>query len=61
MRPPEVLVQITAPHFCASVTLWGLDDVVREAAPILRYMIGWKRDEVKAYCKRKGWKIKRVR
>jgi hypothetical protein len=58
-----MLVQITAPHFCAAIVFdipWS-KDFVSDAAPILRYMVGWKRDEVKAYCKRKGWKIKRVR
>lgn len=45
----ERCVRIIAPHFCAAVVL-GTD-----AAPIVRYMKGWTLEQVKAYCKRKGW------
>ena len=33
------LVRIVAPHFVAAV---AADSVVRECAPILSYMAGWK-------------------
>lgn len=40
-----MLAQVTAPHLCAGIVL--RDDVVVEAAPILRWMVGKSRDEVR--------------
>ena len=54
-----MLAQITAPHFCAGIVL--ADDEVVEAAPILRYMVGWYRDRVRTYCNSKGWKVRVVK
>lgn len=51
---PEVLVHVDAPHFSAGVILHG-DRVVR-AAPILKWSMGWSRERLSAYCKRKGWR-----
>ena len=53
----EILAQIDAPHFCAGIVL--RDDVVIEAADIVKYMRRnrWTRDQVRAYCERKGWKV----
>lgn len=51
----ETLAQINAPHFCAGIVLW--DDKVIEAAPIVKYMRKWSRDQVREYCKSKGWKV----
>jgi hypothetical protein len=51
----ETLAAIDAPHFYAGIVLQ--DDVVVEAAPIVRYMRKWSRDRVRDYCKEKGWKI----
>lgn len=48
-----MLAQIKAPHFCAGIILTG--GVVTEAAPIVKYMIGWDRKKVRAYCDKKGW------
>jgi len=53
-----ILVQITAPHFCAGIVL--RNGRVKETAPILRYMTGWAPVKVKAYCKKRGWTAKRV-
>lgn len=53
-----MLAQIDAPHFVAGIVLDS--DVVVEAAPIVRYMRGWTRDRVCAYCQRKGWSVKSV-
>lgn len=50
-----MLAQITAPHFTAGIVL--VDDIVTEAAPIVSYMIGWKRDKVRDYCMHKRWHI----
>lgn len=33
----------------------GEDGRVEEAAPILHYMLGWSRERVLDYCRRKGW------
>ena len=53
----ETLAVIDAPHFYAGIVLW--DDTVVETAPIVSYMKRgkWDRATVRAYCKRKGWKI----
>lgn len=50
-----MLAAIDAPHFYAGIVLE--DDVVVRAAPIVKYMRGWTRDKVRAYCQRKGWKV----
>jgi hypothetical protein len=46
------LVRIVAPHFVAGLET---DGVVRRAAPIIRYMIGWTDDGVRDYVARRGW------
>lgn len=53
----EILAQIDAPHFCCGIVLQ--DDIVVEAAPIVYYMKKqkWTRDQVRAYCAKKKWKI----
>lgn len=50
-----MLAQIDAKHFCAGIIL--KDEKVVEAAPIVKYMIGWNRDKVRSYCKSKEWKV----
>lgn len=54
----ELLAQISAPHFVAGIVLVG--DVVTEAAPIVRWLKGKSRDEVRAICARKTWAIRVV-
>ena len=51
----EVLAQIRADNFTAGIAL--RDDRVVEAAPIVKYMKGWKRDSVRSYCKERRWEI----
>ena len=54
----ELLAQIKADGskpFTAGITLH--DDVVIEAAPIIKYMKGWKRDSVRSYCKERKWEV----
>lgn len=46
------LVRVSAPHFVAG---FETDGVVRNAAPILRYMLGWTNQRVAQYLTRKGW------
>jgi hypothetical protein len=51
----ELLAVIEAPHFYCGIVLRR--DRVVVAADIVRYMRGWSRDRVRAYCSKKGWKI----
>ena len=51
----EAMLVIDAPHFYAGVILGN--GCVIEAAPILRYMVGWTEARVRGYCARKGWTI----
>jgi hypothetical protein len=55
---PGVLARVTAPHFVAGLVLRAA--TVHEAAPILRYMLGWSAQRVARYCAHKGWGIARV-
>lgn len=54
-RMIETLAQIEAPHFHAGIVLW--DDKVVEAAPIVKYFKGCRREAVRKYCAEKGWKV----
>jgi len=55
--------RITAPHLTAGVVYQrlpnGMELVVR-AAPILKYMIGWREEKVAAYCRTKNWHYERI-
>lgn len=51
----EILAAIDAPDFMAGIVL--RHDRVIEAADIVRYMRGWSRDRVRAYCAQKGWRV----
>jgi hypothetical protein len=51
---------IVAPHFAAGV-IWGNFDSVVQAAPIVRYMMGWSWKEVTDYCLKKGWRAEPLR
>jgi hypothetical protein len=58
-RAPSLIVaRIEAPHFVAALAMKS--GVVTEAAPIVRYMLGWTARAVAAYCERKRWHIERV-
>jgi hypothetical protein len=49
-----MLVAVDAPHFYAGIVIEN--DVVTEAAPILRWTIGKRRDYLRKYFKSRGWK-----
>lgn len=50
-------ISASAPRpFTAGIILHRDIDAVVRAAPILRFMLGWKRQRVKDYCKAQGWK-----
>lgn len=55
MRKTEILAAIDAPHFYAGIVLWN--DLVVDAAPIVKYMRKWGRSRVRSYCANKGWKV----
>lgn len=44
---------ITANNFTAAIVLE--DDLVVEAAPIVKYMIGWTKRKVLNYCMAENW------
>lgn len=46
----RLLIQITAPHFCAGLIPGLL------VPPILRYMREWSPEKIESYCRRKGWR-----
>jgi len=46
------LVRVIAPHFVAG---FETDGIVRRAAPIIKYMIGWTDAYARHYIKQKGW------
>ena len=58
MSLAEAVVRITAPHFVAGLVFQR--QRVIEAAPILRYMIGWASGQMIRYCKGKRWTWERV-
>lgn len=55
----ELTAQIKADKFTAAIVLH--DNRVVEAAPIVKYMKGWKRSSVRSYCKERRWEISVVR
>lgn len=50
-----MLLRITARHFVAGIV--ASDFVIVEAAPIVKYMRGWRTKQVWLYCQRKGWRV----
>lgn len=52
------LLRLTSKWFVCGVVL---HPIVLRAAPIVKYMIGWKREQVEAYCKKRGWKWEEVK
>ena len=54
-----MMLVLDGPSFVAAVIV-GLHERVTHAAPMLKYMRGWKLTRVEDYAKRRGWKITRV-
>lgn len=52
--PSPLLVRVVAPHFVAGFIV--TNDRVTEAAPIIRYLVGWESKRVRDYIARKGWR-----
>lgn len=56
----ELLVRVTVPHFCAGIVV--RDEVVVEAAPILKWAIGKPLEEVARWAlRKKGGSVEVVR
>lgn len=51
----QTVVVIDAPHFYAAIVV--RDERVVVSAPILRWTLGKPLADVKAYCRRKGWRV----
>jgi len=49
----EIVIQITAPHFCAGLVM--RDGFIVKTAPILKYMRGWSYAKMVLYCAKKQW------
>jgi hypothetical protein len=50
-----LLFQIVAPHFVAG---FETDEThVVRTAPIIKYMLGWRREQVWTYVVDKGWRM----
>jgi len=50
--------RIVAPHFVAGGEV--RNGVCIRAAPIIGYMLGWTRQEIREYCRIKGWLVKKL-
>lgn len=55
MPETEILAMIEAPHFFVGIVL--RNNRVIEAAPIVKYMKGWTRAQVRDYCVKKDWEV----
>lgn len=51
-------VRIIADHFTCGIVVQN--KLVIEAAPIVRYMVGWESKEVRSYCDKRGWKYDKI-
>ena len=52
------LSRIVAPHFVAGIT--SIEGIVTEAAPIVRYMVGWRLIKAVRYCMAKRWECRAI-
>lgn len=53
-KTKDVTVRITAPHFCCGIVF--RNQIVVEAAPIVKYMKGWNGAAVEKFLKNKKWR-----
>lgn len=49
----QLLIHVTAPHFVAGLILEN--DICVHAAPILKWTVGWTRDELRNWFRFKGY------
>lgn len=55
----HALYQITTPRFVAGLTV-DPNGVISSVAPIIRWMLGQRIDNIRSYCSRMRYKIIRV-
>jgi len=65
MRKPRLLqgsrlIRIKSTGFVAGVVLDRETGLVIDTAPIVRFMVDWSVEEVKAYCRQRGWEMSEV-
>ena len=52
------MIRIVAPHFVA-----GLEHntrVAKRCAPIIKYMLGWRLQQIREYCRTKHWQCEDI-
>lgn len=49
------LFRIESLYFVAGLIC--VENIVTQAAPIIRYMIGWNINKVRSYCEKRKWKL----
>jgi len=54
------LLVLDAPHFYCGVVCDARGVAVR-VPPIVKYMLGWPRKRIEAYCQQKGWTCENAR
>lgn len=52
------LYQISAFHFCVGMVI--NDGYVTRCPAIIAYMRGWEYSQVKEYCRKKKWLVKKI-
>lgn len=58
--PNHRLFQITSRYYCAGLVFDVETRLCVEAAPIVKWLVGADFEYVKAYCKRTGFKFRKV-
>lgn len=56
MMNKTILFQINASHFCAGGVIENR--LIINAAPIIKYMIGWNVEKAYYFCIKRKWNIK---
>lgn len=54
------LIRIEAPYFVAGLVYNEETKKARRWAPILSYMSNWSLDDIRAYCKKRDWKLEEL-
>jgi len=54
-RTSITTIQITSHYFCAGIII--IEGMCREAAPIIKWMVGKEYSYLRNYCFRKNWRF----
>jgi len=52
-----MMFRIIAPHFVAGGDISKYGGQCVFTAPIIKYMVGWKKEKIVEYCHKKKWKV----